>query len=597
MESPIRRIPRRIAMKKQSTNLRILKLFVSYWFLKPKNFWGALLLAPAYVLQFVVSPVFIAKSIGELTKHQPLQQSNLWFAATALIAGVSLTYYATHRFEAKLNAYGISAVHEATLQLLLNREHAFFADNFAGALVTRANRFARAYEVFTFVTFVDMLGLVTSVIAALLVMCFLSPAIGIAVTLLWLTSIVLVVYLAVRRIPVRRKAVAHESIQTGELADIITNAITVKTFAREANEQSRYHKVNITRQNLFIRSWRTAAANGFVINLLCSALQLTVFIGGIWAIQKGELSIALFLLFQVYILRIIDSVMKTSVTMRHYEGAFGDASEMIDLFDQEPTILDADQPEQSRISSGEISLQNLTFSYTSDSNELLKNFNLKIAPGEKVGLVGPSGGGKTTITKLLLRFADVQDGAILIDGQDIRSIKQDDLHQAISFVPQEPLLFHRSIKENIGYGDPNASDAEIIAAAKKAHADEFITSLPHGYDTLVGERGIKLSGGQRQRVALARAMLKKAPILVLDEATSALDSESEHYIQESLWKLMEGKTAIVIAHRLSTIQKMNRIVVLDDGKIIEEGSHKELLEKNGMYAKLWAHQSGGFLED
>jgi ATP-binding cassette subfamily B protein len=222
---------------------------------------------------------------------------------------------------------------------------------------------------------------------------------------------------------------------------------------------------------------------------------------------------------------------------------------------------------------------------------------LKIKAGEKVGLVGHSGSGKTTLTRILLRFSDIQKGTIAIDGQDITHITQDDLRRHIAYVPQEPILFHRSLAENIGYGQANASQAEIKAVAKLAHADEFIASLPEKYKTLVGERGVKLSGGQRQRVAIARAMLKNAPILVLDEATAALDSESEALIQDALWKLMEGRTAIVVAHRLSTIQKMDRIIVMDDGKVIEQGTHKELLRLNGQYAKLWQRQSGGFIED
>jgi ATP-binding cassette subfamily B protein len=212
-------------------------------------------------------------------------------------------------------------------------------------------------------------------------------------------------------------------------------------------------------------------------------------------------------------------------------------------------------------------------------------------------LVGHSGGGKTTLIRLILRFMDIDGGEILIDGQNIANITQDDLRRSITYVPQEPLLFHRTLAENIGYGKLDATAEETVKAAKLAHADEFIKVLPKGYDTLVGERGIKLSGGQRQRVAIARAMLKDAPIILLDEATSALDSESEVLIQDALWKLMEGKTTVVIAHRLSTIQKMDRIVVLDNGEIAEEGSHKELLEKDGTYATLRAHQSGGFLED
>jgi ATP-binding cassette subfamily B protein len=257
---------------------------------------------------------------------------------------------------------------------------------------------------------------------------------------------------------------------------------------------------------------------------------------------------------------------------------------------QNPTSLNADI--------GEIEMRNVTFRYSDNEGEhLFKDFNLKIASGEKVALVGHSGGGKTTVTKLLLRFMDIDGGEILIDGQNIALVPQNDLRSAISYVPQEPLMFHRSLTDNIKYGRLDATQDEVVKIAKLAHADDFIRKLKDGYDTLVGERGVKLSGGQRQRIAIARAMIKHAPILVLDEATSALDSESEKYIQDALWKLMEGRTAIVIAHRLSTVQKMDRIVVLENGEVTEQGTHNELLKKDGTYAKLWSHQSGGFLED
>ncbi len=228
---------------------------------------------------------------------------------------------------------------------------------------------------------------------------------------------------------------------------------------------------------------------------------------------------------------------------------------------------------------------------------MFKNLNVTIKPGERVGLAGRSGGGKTTLTKLLLRFADVTKGRITIDGQDIAMVTQESLRQNIAYVPQEPYLFHRSLRENVAYGQSNATDKQIIEACKKAHALEFIEKLPNGLNTTVGERGVKLSGGQRQRIAIARAILKDAPILLLDEATSALDSESEHLIQQSLTELMKGRTAIVIAHRLSTIQKMDRIIVLDNGVITEEGPHAELITNKGTYAQLWAHQSGGFIEE
>jgi ATP-binding cassette subfamily B protein len=231
-------------------------------------------------------------------------------------------------------------------------------------------------------------------------------------------------------------------------------------------------------------------------------------------------------------------------------------------------------------------------------NDAISDFSLTIQPGEKIGLIGYSGGGKTTVTKLLLRFMDVDKGSIFLDEIDIRDLRQSDLRRVIAYVPQEPLLFHRSISENIAYSRPEASQKAIQQAAQIAHVDEFVKDLPQGYDSMVGERGVKLSGGQRQRVAIARALLKDAPILVLDEATSALDSQSERYIQQALWKLMEHRTAIVIAHRLSTIQKMDRIIVLDRGKIVQSGTHTELLkDKAGIYANLWAHQSDGYLVD
>ena len=239
------------------------------------------------------------------------------------------------------------------------------------------------------------------------------------------------------------------------------------------------------------------------------------------------------------------------------------------------------------VSRGAITFDHISFAHDDDPNRVLfRDFSLQIEPNQKLGLVGTSGAGKTTLTKLLLRFYDPTSGAILIDGQDIRMVTQESLRQQIAYVPQEPLLFHRSIRENIAYGRPEATQDDIILAAKQAHAWEFITQLPEGLETVVGERGVKLSGGQRQRIAIARAILKDAPLLVLDEATSALDSESEALIQQSLETLMQGRTSIVVAHRLSTIAALDRIVVVDEGHIVEEGSHDELLARGGIYARL-----------
>lgn len=238
----------------------------------------------------------------------------------------------------------------------------------------------------------------------------------------------------------------------------------------------------------------------------------------------------------------------------------------------------------------------MTFAHAG-GKPLFESLDLAVPSGAKVGLVGRSGGGKTTLTRLLLRMTDIDAGRILIGGRDISRMSQTDLRSLIAYVPQDPAMFHRTLRDNIAFARPDATDAEIRRAAEAAHVTEFADALADGFDTMVGERGVKLSGGQRQRVALARAILRDAPILLLDEATSALDSESEILVQEALWRLMEGRTALVVAHRLSTVATMDRLVVLDRGRIVEEGSHRELLAAEGAYAKLWQHQSGGFLDD
>ncbi len=281
---------------------------------------------------------------------------------------------------------------------------------------------------------------------------------------------------------------------------------------------------------------------------------------------------------------------------RNLETSLTDAAQFTELLLEPPAIVDATPAEPFKPADASVRFRAVRFAYPKRP-PLFDGFDLAIGPGEKVGLVGRSGGGKTTLTRLLLRFADLDAGAIEIGGQDISRIAQADLRASIAMVPQEPAMFHRTIAENIRFGRPAATDDEVRRAADLAHAAEFIDSLPSGYDTLVGERGIKLSGGQRQRIAIARAILKDAPILVLDEATSALDSESELHIQAALWTLMRNRTAIVIAHRLSTVRRMDRLVVLEEGKIVEQGRHDQLVAVDGQYAALWQHQSGGFLQD
>lgn len=586
-------------METPAPNWKTLQLYLSYWRRYPLVTLGCVAFGIGLGLQATIVPLLVALALGQLIHSHTINVGMLVFAGGFQLTAVTINYLLDKYCVAVLHHKVVRALYQDSFEYLTHQDYSFFADNFSGSIVTKASRFAKVYTVFNDTMFFEFIPQITVVLISTGIMTYYNPWIGITIFILWLFSEILVVKFALDRLPLRRGAIAKESEQIGELADTITNALNVKTFASEDFEIERYHKINYLRADMFLFSWRRAVRNGWIIEGLCSVLQMIVFVGGIYAVYKGSLGIATFLLFQVYILRIIENLRRSTFVVRQLEVVAGDGQEMTEQMEIAPLVQDKSEPETSRIKAGGIDFRAINFQYPDAGRQdpLFREFSLSIKPGEKVGLVGPSGGGKTTITRLLLRFIDVGGGSINIDGQDIRDIRQQDLRRAIAYVPQEPLLFHRSIKENIAYGKPDATQSQIVSVAKKAFADEFVKELAKGYETLVGERGVKLSGGQRQRVAIARAMLQNAPILVLDEATSALDSQSEQLIQKALWELMKDKTAVVIAHRLSTIQRLDRIVVIDDGKIIEEGSHKALLKHNGLYAKLWSHQSGGFLED
>lgn len=581
-------------------NIKGLKLYVSYWRRTPLYTSIATLFSLVLGLQTTVIPLLIAITLGQFVDHNTVNYTLMIAAAVIQIFILVFGYLA--------DTYGVALLHDKVarklyddcFRYLVHQDYAFFANRFSGSIVTQASRFAKSYTFFNDVMFFNLLP--QQVFSALIivgVILYYSLPIGVLVAVLWLLSLWLVVRFALQRMPLRRTAVAKESEQVGELADVMTNVLTVKTFGAEEREIKRYGVINRVRAGLFLQSWRRAVRNAWIVEAICGLMQMGVFIGGILAVQQGSIGIATFLLFQVYILKMIDNISRSVFMVRQLEAVAGDAQEMTELMEMPPKVQDKPFAERSRISKGAVEFKGVTFQYddaASGTGNLFQDFDLQVKSGERIGLVGPSGGGKTTITRLLLRFMDIQGGSIAIDGQDIRSIRQQELRRAVAYVPQEPLLFHRSIKDNIRYGKPDASDKEVVTVARKSFAHDFIKVLPEGYDTFVGERGVKLSGGQRQRIAIARAMLSGAPVLVLDEATSALDSESEKAIQKALWELMKGRTAVVIAHRLSTIQRMDRIAVLDEGKIVEQGSHKELLKKGGLYARLWKHQSGGFIE-
>ena len=383
---------------------------------------------------------------------------------------------------------------------------------------------------------------------------------------------------------------------SGAIADTISNNLTVKTFAQETFELQQITRLTDIYQRLFQRDFRWTSSEASLRLLVMSSVQIIAIAIIATMLTQGQIELGIAIFIIAYLQRIAAQLFTLGELVNGYDKLFLQAAPMTEILLTRPTITDAPNASTLHVTKGDIELRRVSYAYSdAPETDVITDLSLHIPAGQRVGVVGTSGAGKTTLTKLLLRFDDIRKGELLIDEQDIQYVTQASLRQALAYVPQEPLLFHRTLRENIAYSKPEATDTEVRQAAKAANALEFIERLPRGLDTVVGERGIKLSGGQRQRVAIARAILKDAPILVLDEATSALDSESEKLIQASLEGLMKNRTSIVIAHRLSTIAKLDRIIVLEDGHIVEDGSHDALLQQHGIYAKLWNHQSGGFI--
>lgn len=556
------------------------------------------------ILQKLGLPLIAARAINLLIQQDRSGQAIVWngfipyiitFTVVAIAAQVLIVIglYNLTKLETKARP----DLQNRVFNMFMAQSLRFHANNFSGSLVSQTNKFTGAYVALTDVFLLQIMQLLVNVVLAIVVIAYFSPLIALVIFTWSVLFTTLNVVLTRQRMPLSRRAAAADTVLTGHLADSIANVSAIKSFSHESHEGvTHYYKTQDWAAKKFT-AWIRAIQSDAAFGALMSLLQLLVLILSIYGVMRGTVSIATLLLIQVYIAQIIGQLWGLSSISRNIEQQLSDASEMTELLQQPSDVADPPQPQPLKLKHGLIRFQDISFAHDGEGEALFRNFTLHIQPGEKVGLIGHSGSGKTSLTKLLLRFADVDEGRIAIDNQDIRSVSQADLRSKIAYVPQEPLLFHRTIRENIAYGNLEANTEQIEAAARQARAAEFIEKLTKGYDTMVGERGIKLSGGQRQRIAIARAIIKNAPILVLDEATSALDSESEKYIQEALTELMENRTVIVIAHRLSTIQRMDRIVVLDEGRITEQGSHQDLLKTKGTYAKLWSHQSGGFIED
>jgi ATP-binding cassette, subfamily B, bacterial len=484
----------------------------------------------------------------------------------------------------------------SALHHLLGHSYQFFSNTFAGSLVRKVHRLSHAFEDLEDLIRGNILPLVLTTLGTLGILYVRNRQIALIV-LIGAFVFILANYAVARwKLKYDEAKARADSEAGGALSDILTNTINIQLFSSQAHEEAYFGTKNETLRKLRTFTWSLGSAAGAVQAAIIIGIEIWILYtaAGLWA--KGLFTVGDFALLQGYLFTLFGKLSGIHWVIRRLYESKADAQEMVDILNTPHEIQDAKNAKPLRVKEGKVEGKHVWFWYQKD-RPILQDLTMSIPAREKVALVGSSGAGKSTLIKILLRFYDIQKGKILIDGQDISKVTQDSLRDAIALVPQEPILFHRTLMENIRYGKRDATDEEVIEAAKKAHCHEFISSLPEGYQSFVGERGIKLSGGERQRIAIARAILKNAPILILDEATSSLDSESEALIQDALQTLMQNKTVIVIAHRLSTIRQMDRIIVLEKGHVIDHGTHEELLKENDLYRRLWTIQAGGFLPD
>ena len=557
--------------------------------------------AAADILNYYAPPLVIARLLGRFARNESMTApdlvpyvltfAGLWIAGQVCwrIAVILIT---------RVEIYGLEALYIEAMDELLAKDLAFFQNNYAGSLTKRALGYARRFEdVFDVLVFQIAPNVIPLVFVAVVLWSY-SPWLIVVLLAMLAATLAAVLPLIRRRQALVDVREAASNALAGHLADSISNAEVVRAFASEPDE-ARIHERNVKDYGAkTLRSWDY---QNFRIDMITSPMFVATNILGLVAAlaTRGSSSASLeavFITFSYY--STATRVMwEFNRIYRNMEGAITDAAQFADLLLDPPVVTDADQTQDFAPRDYAITLSGIRFRYSESQALLFDGLSLTIPAGAKFGLVGRSGGGKTTLTRLLLRFSDVEEGRILIGNTPIDLVPQSALRRTIAYVPQDPSMFHRSILDNIRVGRPEASEADVRRAAELAHAAEFIAGLPDGYATMVGERGVKLSGGQRQRVAIARAILKDAPILILDEATSSLDSESEASIQDALLTLLKGRTALVIAHRLSTVRRMDELIIMDRGRIVERGSHEALLGMGGIYAALWAHQSGGFLGD
>ena len=579
-----------------------------YW--KPKKWVGiasaALMLLS--VLTDVFVPVYTGRIVDAMTNHGADEASALngaWAAFwgfAALAAGHQIlrvgSIYAWNAF-ATDNLFRIVTDGMRKVQRFSSDWH---ANAFAGGTVRKITRGMWSFDTFEDTLLMGILPAATIMVGVTVMLSVALPTVGMAASVLILVYCAISIWMSVKILAPRFKDSADSDTKLGAtLADIITGNPTVKSFGAEGREDGVFGSVATVWRTRALKAWQTAvgadAFRSLYRMLMTSAMiALTIFLWKSGKATPGDIVLVITTFF------IIGGYLRDiGMHISHLQRSASEMEDIVSFWKRTDDVVDAAGAVDIAVRPGRhqdmVVFDRVGFAYPTSDKLIYKDMSLKIAAGEKLALVGPSGSGKSTFVKLLQRLYNVTEGAILIDGQDISKVTLQSLRKAIALVPQDPVLFHRSLADNISYGRPGVTMAEIEAAAKKAYAHDFIATLPKGYDTLVGERGVKLSGGERQRVAIARAILTDAPILILDEATSSLDSISEHYIQKALEALMEGRTTITIAHRMSTIRKADRILVFDQGEIIEQGDHASLMARPGSrYKALYEMQELGLTD-
>jgi ATP-binding cassette subfamily B protein len=487
-------------------------------------------------------------------------------------------------------------VRNSLYRYLQGHSQRYFMGNFAGSLSNRIAEVSMGVNQSLWTVMFDFWPVTVTLGVSLIVLAQVHSGLALVLGIWALAYVVISYVLAMRCRKYARQAAAARSAVSGKIVDAVTNVMNSKLFARNKHERgylSRYldHEVKTARRTFWfmerMRWFQFIATLSLQVGMIAYTTRL-------W--MDRSISVGSFAMVASVLLLVINDIRNLSRRFLEFFEYVGNITDGVGVIIRPHEITDLPGARELVVTRGAIRFENVDFTYVGGA-EVFREVDLTIRPGERVGLVGFSGSGKSTFMNLILRLYDIQNGRILIDGQDIRDVTQDSLRRAISMISQDPMLFHRSLLDNVRYGSLEATDDEVQDAARRAHAHEFIVSLPEGYNSLVGERGVRLSGGQRQRIAIARAVLKNAPIFFLDEATSSLDSVTERHIQDSIEDLLRGRTAIVIAHRLSTIAHLDRIVVFHAGKVIEDGTHAELLARGNHYARMWSMQAGGFLPD